>query len=98
MAQANAARRRIRIRLKGIVQGVGFRPFVHNLAVEMGLGGYVLNSSAGLIAEAEGEPAALEAFVRAVTEKPPPLAWIQDSDVTEMEATGEDAFVIRRSV
>ena len=51
--------RRVRIRLRGIVQGVGFRPFVHNLAARFELAGYVLNSSAGLVAEAEGDPAAL---------------------------------------
>ena len=44
------SRRRIRIRLRGIVQGVGFRPFVHNRALELNLAGYVLNSSAGLVA------------------------------------------------
>jgi hydrogenase maturation protein HypF len=46
--------KRVRIRLRGIVQGVGFRPFVHNLAGKFGLAGYVLNSSAGLVAEVEG--------------------------------------------
>ena len=51
---AEGPRRRVRVHLLGIVQGVGFRPFVYNLARELGLGGYVLNSSAGLTAEAEG--------------------------------------------
>ena len=46
--------KRVRIRLRGIVQGVGFRPFVHNLAARWQLAGYVLNSSAGLLAEVEG--------------------------------------------
>ncbi len=48
-------RTRLRIRLRGIVQGVGFRPFVYKLASELGLTGYVCNSSAGLVAEVEGE-------------------------------------------
>src|SRR5271157_4262505 len=45
---------RLRIQLRGIVQGVGFRPFVHRLAEERQLGGWVLNSSAGLVTEVEG--------------------------------------------
>jgi hydrogenase maturation protein HypF len=98
MALASTARRRIRILLRGIVQGVGFRPFVHNLARELRLGGYVSNSSAGLVAEVEGDPAALDRFVRAVTAEPPPLAWIQETQITEVEALGEDAFAIRSSV
>ncbi|MGA3096947.1 MAG: carbamoyltransferase HypF [Bryobacteraceae bacterium] len=98
MALPSTARRRIRIRLRGIVQGVGFRPFVHNLARELRLGGYVSNSSAGLVAEAEGEPAALDRFVRTVTGEPPPLAWIQETEIVEMEALGEDVFTIRSSV
>jgi hydrogenase maturation protein HypF len=98
MAIPSTARRRIRIRLRGIVQGVGFRPFVHNLARELRLGGYVSNSSAGLVAEVEGDPAALDRFVRAVTAEPPPLAWIQETEIAEVEAVGEVAFAIRGSV
>jgi hydrogenase maturation protein HypF len=92
------ASRRIRVRLRGIVQGVGFRPFVHNLALELNLAGYVLNSSAGLVAEVEGDPAAVDAFVKALREDPPPLAWIQEMEVVELEAAGDDAFAIRESV
>jgi hydrogenase maturation protein HypF len=92
------SRRRIRIRLRGIVQGVGFRPLVHNLAVELDLAGYVLNSSAGLVAEVEGDPAALDAFVNALREDPPPLAWIQEMEVLELEAVGDASFAIRESV
>ena len=62
MAAPSSARRRVRLRLRGIVQGVGFRPFIHNLALELGLGGYVLNSSAGLVTEVEGEPASVARF------------------------------------
>jgi hydrogenase maturation protein HypF len=98
MALPSTARRRIRIRLRGIVQGVGFRPFLHNLARELRLGGYVSNSSAGLVAEVEGAPAALDRFLRTVNEQPPPLAWIQESEIAEVEALGEEAFSIRDSV
>jgi hydrogenase maturation protein HypF len=90
-------RRRVRIRLRGIVQGVGFRPFVHNLAWELKLGGYVLNSSAGLVAEVEGDQAALERFIQAVTQQPPPLAWVQEAECSELDALGEESFAIRPS-
>ena len=90
--------RRIRIRLRGIVQGVGFRPFVHNLALELDLAGYVLNSSAGLVAEVEGDPAAVDAFVKTLREDPPPLAWIQEMEVVKLEAAGDSTFAIRESV
>jgi hydrogenase maturation protein HypF len=91
-------RRRIRIHLRGIVQGVGFRPFVYNLARELGLGGFVLNSSAGLTAEAEGEASAVAAFVRRIVEDAPPLAWIQRSGVAEAAPLGECDFTIRESL
>ena len=51
------ARVRSRIRVTGIVQGVGFRPFVHGLAGELGVVGFVGNDEAGVIIEAEGDPA-----------------------------------------
>ena len=75
-----AGRRRVRIRLRGIVQGVGFRPFVYNLARGLGLGGYVLNSSAGLVAEVEGGPRrGRRASCKRSREQPPPLAWISSA-------------------
>jgi hydrogenase maturation protein HypF len=89
---------RLRIHLRGIVQGVGFRPFVHRLAEERQLGGWVLNSSAGLVTEVEGPRAALDSFVDAVQHEAPPLAWIQEMRVSEVDALGETAFVIRASV
>ncbi len=95
---SDAARRRGRIRLRGIVQGVGFRPFVHNLAHRLTLGGWVLNSSAGLVAEVEGAPEAVEDFLRLVVEEAPPLAWIQESEICELPVQGETAFEIRPSV
>ena len=94
---STALRRRVRIRLRGIVQGVGFRPFVHNLAAELNLGGYVLNSSSGLETEVEGDPAAIERFIHAITLQPPPLAWVQESECSEQEILGERSFTIRPS-
>lgn len=64
------------IEITGIVQGVGFRPFVHNLAVKHGLTGYVLNSPDGVIIEAEGENTAVERFVSGLKSSAPPLSKI----------------------
>ncbi len=89
---------RLRIRLRGIVQGVGFRPFVHSLARKHGLNGFVLNSSAGLITEVEGHPAELASFLTALAADAPPLAWIQQTETTELAPTGETGFEIRNSV
>jgi len=97
-ANQPTSRRRIRIRLRGIVQGVGFRPFVHNLALELHLAGYVLNSSAGLVAEVEGDSAAVDAFIAAIKNDPPPLAWIQEMEVVELPTAGDATFTIRASV
>jgi hydrogenase maturation protein HypF len=89
--------RRVRIRLRGIVQGVGFRPFVHHLAGRGQLAGYVLNSSAGLVTEVEGDAGAVERFVEAVRAEAPPLAWIQEMEVDELDPWGETGFEIRHS-
>jgi hydrogenase maturation protein HypF len=91
-------RKRRRIELRGIVQGVGFRPFVHNLAQSLQLGGWVLNSSSGLVAEVEGSDAALNQFIDHVAHHAPPLARIEDFAVADVPAVGEVQFVIRESV
>jgi hydrogenase maturation protein HypF len=79
------------------VQGVGFRPFVYGLAQRHGLGGYVLNDGAGVIVEAEGAAAALDAFVAAIRAEAPPLARV-DSVVAEGVAPmGEAEFRIDAS-
>ena len=85
------------IRARGIVQGVGFRPFVYNLAVELGLTGYVLNSSAGVTIEAEGDEAAVQKLVEALKHHPPPLAQIKELTVAEISPNGDREFLIRES-
>ena len=94
--RAPVGRREIRVR--GIVQGVGFRPFVYNLAQRMGLAGYVLNSSAGVLIEVEGDAAVLDGFVCALRDEAPPLAQIEDVSVSSLESAGYVGFVIRESV
>ena len=89
---------RRRIRARGVVQGVGFRPFVHGLAAELGLAGHVGNDSAGVFVEIEGPPAALDAFVAALSAHPPPLARIEAIETEALPALGETGFRILESV
>jgi len=86
-----------RIKITGIVQGVGFRPHVYRLAREYGLTGWVLNSSAGVIIEAEGNPASLQEFARKLVDSPPPLALIRSCEMQEIEPRGFREFSIRQS-
>ena len=67
----------VTIQIHGIVQGVGFRPFVHRLVGEYGLTGTIRNTSSGVELELEGERTSLEAFVRALPERAPLLAVIE---------------------
>ncbi len=68
---------RRRIQVHGIVQGVGFRPFVYNLATRANLSGYVLNDAAGVTIEVEGESPVLNEFVAALRAEAPPLALVE---------------------
>jgi hydrogenase maturation protein HypF len=89
------AARRLRIRITGTVQGVGFRPFVHRLATRHGLSGFVLNDGAGVLLEVEGR--SLEPFVAALRQDHPSLARIDGFDVEARPAQGTDGFGIRAS-
>jgi hydrogenase maturation protein HypF len=90
-------RERRRVRVQGIVQGVGFRPFVYGLAQRHGLAGYVRNDSAGVTIEFEGEHDALDACLRALRDEPPPLAMIDRVVWERIPSNGEAAFVIQAS-
>jgi hydrogenase maturation protein HypF len=90
--------RRRRIRARGVVQGVGFRPFVHNLASRLQLTGHVFNSSAGVTIEVEGHDAALDSFGRALRDDLPPLARIESLESIEIETQGDARFIILESV
>ncbi|GAA3120315.1 carbamoyltransferase HypF [Streptosporangium carneum] len=85
------------IRVEGIVQGVGFRPFVYGLAVRLGLGGLVGNDERGVFIEVEGAPALVEEFTAALGGSPPPLAVIERISSRAVPATGETRFAIARS-
>jgi hydrogenase maturation protein HypF len=86
------------ISVRGVVQGVGFRPFVYRLAQEHGLTGWVLNHSGGVDIEVEGMPPALDAFVHELTAQAPPLARIVGVDVRDAPTNGYARFEIRHSV
>lgn len=85
------------IRVRGIVQGVGFRPYVYNLAHQVGVVGYVLNSSSGVTIEVEGNEQAIGIFIASLRGSPPPLAQIEEFTVTQLEPAGYTGFVIRHS-
>lgn len=80
--------------IEGIVQGVGFRPFVHRLAARYALSGWARNTAAGLELELEGPAGALAEFHRALSAEPPPLAVIEEIRTEEIPATGETGFAI----
>ncbi len=91
------ARTRVRASVEGVVQGVGFRPFVHRLAREHELVGWVRNDTRGALLEVEGEDAALERFLAALVERPPPLARIERVCTRPLQAMGERGFRILHS-
>lgn len=91
-------RTRIRTRVEGTVQGVGFRPFVHRLAAELGLAGWVRNDALGVVAEVEGDPGAIDAFLVRVSADAPPLARVERLDSQVVPARDERAFAITTSV
>lgn len=88
---------RIKIILRGAVQGVGFRPFVYRLATEMNLTGWVSNSAQGLFIEAEGPQAALEQFVLRIEKEKPPAAVVHSLEFSFLDARGYAHFEIRQS-
>ena len=94
---ATATRLGRRITVTGVVQGVGFRPFVYRLAERHGLAGGVRNESGDVEIEVEGPAPALDAFVAALTAEAPPLARIEHVAVEPRQPSGRDGFVIRPS-
>ena len=91
---AGMERKRIHLQVTGIVQGVGFRPYVHKLVEKLSLAGWVRNTAAGAEIALEGDAAALAAFVSSLRENPPRLALIEDIREAEEPVQGEEGFVI----
>src|SRR5215207_927755 len=88
---------RTRVRVEGIVQGVGFRPFVHALAGRLGLAGLVGNDAGGVFVEVEGAAASVERFLEALAAEAPPLAVIERVTATPLAPTGGRGFTIAPS-
>src|SRR5262245_62098447 len=85
------------ITLRGIVQGVGLRPFSVRLASRLGLGGFVRNQRGSLLVEVEGETPALERFLALLAAGPPPLAQIDQLHWERLDPRGDRCFAIAPS-
>jgi hydrogenase maturation protein HypF len=85
---------RRRLRVRGIVQGVGFRPHVYTLATRLGLVGFVGNDSSGVFVEIQGSELALDRFQAELQENPPPLAYIERIEAEPVALRGEQLFTI----
>lgn len=89
---------RLRVLIRGAVQGVGFRPFVHGVARESGLAGWVRNSGVGVEIEAEGAVGRLREFLKRVESERPAHAVVQSLEVAWLERAGLAPFAIRESI
>ncbi len=87
----------LQVHITGIVQGVGFRPFVYNLAARLNLHGWVRNTSAGVDIEVDGEQDVLDAFVKALRDEAPPLSRIDELTASFRPANGFTTFDIFHS-
>src|SRR4051812_29431668 len=85
------------IRVRGVVQGVGFRPFVYRLARAHGLCGWVLNGEGGVEIQIEGHDTSIEEFVNELKSHPPPAAEISSLETANSDSLGLGDFTIRES-
>jgi hydrogenase maturation protein HypF len=97
MQVIESGRERLRVTMRGAVQGVGFRPFVYRLAIELGLTGWVQNSSAGLVIEAEGRRPQLECFLSRLESERPAAAVVLETETAELASAGFQDFEILSS-
>src|ERR1700736_4808942 len=91
------AKIRCQLHVRGIVQGVGFRPFVYKLATSLGLTGFVFNSSSGVTIEIEGSSETSRTFIDRLQRDPPQLAEILEVTVCEVASLGSVGFDILES-
>lgn len=89
--------KRVRYLFSGVVQGVGFRPFIFRIATRHLLSGFVQNRPDGVVVEVEGPVDAINSFLASVNEEPPPLADISGISSEEVEIKSEKAFRIIES-
>jgi len=88
---------RLRITIKGVVQGVGFRPFIYRLAREMELKGWVNNSAQGVMIEVEGKEPQLEKFIVRMNQEKPAHSFIQSFQSVYLDSIGYTEFQIQES-
>ena len=94
MAESQPIRERRSAQVQGVVQGVGFRPFVYRLALEEGLSGFVGNGTDGVTIEIEGPPERLDSFLSRLRSEPPPLARIDSVTLRPLVLAGRAGFQI----
>jgi hydrogenase maturation protein HypF len=87
-----------RLKITGIVQGVGFRPFIFALAKRYDLSGWVRNTSEGVDIEVDGAPGQIQGFIHAVQNEAPPLSKIDSFEVEQRPANGYLGFNIKQSL
>jgi hydrogenase maturation protein HypF len=92
--ETQPGRERREVVVRGVVQGVGFRPFIYRLAMEEALAGFVGNNTGGVTIEVEGAEERLEAFLARLRSEQPPLARIDALTVRDLPVTGEMGFRI----
>ncbi|WP_256102751.1 carbamoyltransferase HypF [Streptomyces sp. Ncost-T10-10d] len=85
---------RRRVTVRGVVQGVGFRPYLYTRALAMGLAGHVTNTPEGVVAEVEGSPAAVALFCEGIATDAPPMAVLDSVEHREVPAAGGAGFAI----
>ena len=90
-------RERVRLRIQGVVQGVGFRPHVYRLAQLLQLAGSVANDAAGVVVEVEGESSQVRRFCREVTSTAPPASRISKVTLEQLRPDGLEGFEIHQS-
>src|SRR3954451_34824 len=88
---------RRRYDVEGVVQGVGFRPFVHGLARRSGVAGFVRNDGGRVVVEVEGEATVLDAFATALVDEAPPLARVSSVRASDVAPVGRGGFAIVES-
>jgi hydrogenase maturation protein HypF len=86
------------ISVRGVVQGVGFRPFIHRLARRHELNGFVANTTSGVLIEVEGDPEHIRTFYRDIEKNAPPFAQIQSKSIHPQPPENFDGFTIRTSL
>lgn len=85
------------IHVKGIVQGVGFRPFVYRMAKKYLINGWVLNAADGVYIHAEGESKLVDEFIMELSDNPPAASRVEEIDIKEVPLEDFDSFEIRFS-